>query len=115
MAAAHKDFLDPKQGRSWSHSFTYYGSDGLAVDLTGYSALMKVKAVPGGSTILTSASTITITLGGSAGTIALSVTAANMAGLTPGCYLHEIELTSGAGTTTDLIEGEFWVNPEINA
>jgi hypothetical protein len=54
-----------------------------------------------------------ITLGGVAGTVTLTVDAATTANLTPSLYVYDLELVSGGGVVTRLIEGNFNVKAEV--
>ena len=53
-----------------------------------------------------------ITLGGAAGTITLSVTATDMAALSSGSFVYDLEMINGA-TVTRLVQGTFAVNAEV--
>jgi hypothetical protein len=52
-------------------------------------------------------------LGGTAGTIALAAVATATAGLTAGQYVYDLEMVSGAGYVTRLVEGNFVVYAEV--
>jgi hypothetical protein len=55
-----------------------------------------------------------ITLGGAAGTITLSATATVTAALTaPFSGVYDLELVSGGGVVTRLLEGVATVSPEV--
>jgi hypothetical protein len=54
-----------------------------------------------------------ITLGGSAGTIALNIAASVTANFIAGDYVYDLELNAANGTVTRLIEGKFNVTPEV--
>jgi hypothetical protein len=53
-----------------------------------------------------------ITLGGTAGTIAVAVSASTMGSATPGNYVYDLELNSG-GQVTRLIQGSFAIEAEV--
>ena len=105
MAATTYD-LTIEQGATFSQLVTYKES-GVAVNLTGYTARMQVRST------LESASTVVelttangrITLGGSAGTITLTVSATDTAALTAGRGVYDLELVSGSGIVTRLLQG----------
>jgi hypothetical protein len=61
----------------------------------------------------TAGNTGTITLGGTAGTVDLLISAANTASLTAGQYVYDLELVSGGGVVTRLLEGNFKVSAEV--
>jgi hypothetical protein len=54
-----------------------------------------------------------LTLGGSAGTIVINITAAQTTALTSGTYVYDLELTSGGGVVTRILEGKFVITPEV--
>ena len=53
-----------------------------------------------------------ITLGGTAGTIAVAIGATAMGSAAPGQYVYDLELNSG-GTITRLIQGTFQIQAEV--
>jgi hypothetical protein len=54
-----------------------------------------------------------ITLGGSAGTIDILISAVTTAGFTPNAYVYDLELVSANGTVIRMVEGSFTVTPEV--
>jgi hypothetical protein len=54
-----------------------------------------------------------IVLGGSAGTVVISLSDEVTADLTPATYVYDLELTSSTGDVTRLIQGAFVVDPEV--
>lgn len=115
--AATFDFIDEGQvrravyrGETLQRVFTYKDSDGVAVDLTGYSASMQVrKSLADGVALELSTVNSRITLGGAAGTVTLIVPATDTATIDVGQYFYDLELTSGSSVVTRLIEGRFQV------
>jgi hypothetical protein len=99
------------QGATFDRTFTFR-IDGSLVNLTGYTAAMKVRAKASSDAVLSLTNASGITLGGAAGTIVLGITATQMAAIAPGSYLYDLELTQ-AGTVTRLIQGSFTVSAEI--
>ena len=105
MSATTYDILI-EQGATYSQVITYKES-GVAVNLTGYTARMQVRST------LESASTIVelttansrIALGGAAGTITLTISATDTAALTAGRGVYDLELVSGSGIVTRLLQG----------
>lgn len=105
MAATTYDLLI-EQGATFSQLVTYKES-GVAVNLTGYTARMQVRST------LESASTVVelttangrIALGGAAGTITLTISATDTAALTAGRGVYDLELVSGSGIVTRLLQG----------
>ena len=43
----------------------------------------------------------------------MTMTPATTGGIEEGIYKYDLEITSGAGTITRLLEGEVTVNPEV--
>lgn len=130
--------LNIRQGETWSFVYTKRDSAGAAVDLTGYTARMAIKAGYSGSAaayLSTGADAAggTIVLGGAAGTVTLSMTAAQSAALAHGVdsvlnamlgeclepegqfvtYRYDLELVSGAGAVTRELEGRVTVQREV--
>jgi hypothetical protein len=100
------------QGATFDLNLTW-AIGGTAVDLTNYTAAMQVRENPRSSaTVLSLASGSGITLGGTAGTIAINVTASTMGSATPGNYVYDLELNSG-GQVTRLIQGGFAISAEV--
>jgi hypothetical protein len=54
-----------------------------------------------------------VVLGGTAGTIVISLSDEVTADLTPATYVYDLELTSSTGDVTRLIQGAFVVDPEV--
>lgn len=115
MALGNRYDLEIKQGATLSLTATWKDSNGAAVNLTGYTARMQVRATYDSSaTILSLTSSSGITLGGVAGTIAISASAMVTAALTaPWSGVWDLELVSGSGEVTRLLEGAASVSPEV--
>ena len=100
------------QGATFNLDLTYKVG-GVAVDLTGFSAAMQVREKPSSQTaVLSLVDPADITLGGAAGTIAITATAAATAALTPGAYRYDLELDSGSDVTR-LLRGSFTIVAEV--
>ncbi len=105
--------ITAEQGATWSLTLTWK-IDGAPVDLTGYSARMQVRRTHAAAdAILSLTSDDGITLGGEAGTITLTATAAAMAAITARAYVYDLELVSPDGTVTRLVEGTWYHRPEV--
>jgi len=108
--------LSMYQGASWDYSLTWT-TGGTAVNLTGYSARMQIRESYDSTSLVMSLTSGTgITLGGTAGTILLAAAATATAGIdaTPNKqYVYDLELVSGSGTVTRLVEGNVLVYPEV--
>lgn len=77
------------QGLAWQRTLTYKIA-GTAVNLTGYTATVRI-----GGVVITSAAGVT--LGGSAGTVQMNLTAEQTAQLNTGGITIEVDLVSGGG------------------
>jgi hypothetical protein len=108
--------LNCYQGANFDYTLTWQ-TGGTAVNLSGYSARMQVRdSYDAGTAIVSLTSGTGITLGGTAGSIALELSATQTAALdgTPNSqYIYDLELVSGAGYVTRLVEGRFYVYPEV--
>jgi len=85
------------------------------VNLTGFTAAMQIRQTVQSSTILYTASTTggQIVLGGTAGTIALTIPAADTSGFSWIRGVYDMNLTSSGGIVTRLIQGNVIVSPEV--
>jgi hypothetical protein len=105
--------LDCYQGANFDYQLTWAVA-GSAVNVTGYTARMQVRdAVDSTAVALSLVSGTGITLGGTAGTIALSAVATATAGIEAGQYVYDLELVSGTGYVTRLVGGNFVVSAEV--
>ena len=107
-----------QQGATFQRQVTWTDSARDAYNLTGYTARMQVRSDVTSNTIIATLSTTagntgTITLGGTAGTVDLLISATNTAALTAGQYVYDLELVSGGGVVTRLLEGNFKVTAEV--
>ena len=105
MAATTYDLLI-EQGATFSQLVTYKEA-GVAINLTGYTARMQVRSTLESATTVVELTTanVRIALGGAAGTITLTISAADTAALTAGRGVYDLELVSGSGIVTRLLQG----------
>jgi tRNA threonylcarbamoyladenosine modification (KEOPS) complex Pcc1 subunit len=105
MAAMTYDILI-EQGATFSESMVYK-DQGVAINLTGYTARMQVRSTLESATTVVELTTANdrIALGGTAGTITLTISATDTAGLTAGRGVYDLELVSGSGIVTRLLQG----------
>jgi hypothetical protein len=102
------------QGATWDLSLTYKASNGTPVNLTNYTARMQVRSSYASATaVLSLTDTAGITLGGAAGTVVVAVSASTAATIEANQYVYDLELVSGGGTVTRLVQGTFTVTPEV--
>jgi hypothetical protein len=105
--------LDCYQGANFDYQLTWTVG-GSAVNVTGYSSRMQVRqAVDSTAVALSLVSGTGITLGGTAGTIALSAVATATAGIEAGQYVYDLELVSSTGYVTRLVGGNFVIYAEV--
>lgn len=111
MSAKHN--LVCEEGATFTFNFTIKTSD-TAWNLTNYTATMTVRPFVGSSTttVLATNDNGKIVLGGSAGTVAVTLNATTTADLTPGKYVYDLVLDSGT-VVTRLLEGKFVVTPSV--
>lgn len=103
------------QGATLSRTITWKDSAKNPIDLTGYSARMQVRANVTATTTVIELTTANsrIALGGVAGTVTLTVSAADTAAVPAGRYVYDLELVSGSGVVNRLIMGNFVVRAEV--
>lgn len=129
---ATRQDLTVHQGETWAFTHTHI-SGGSPVNLTGYTARMRVKAsfADGFLAYLSTgadASGGTITLGGALGTITLAMTASESSILAAGSlalpvsaedptlfFRYDLEIISPAGVVTRVLEGRFILRREVTA
>ena len=112
MTPGRVNFLCP-QGTTFNRLLTYKIND-IPVNLTGYTSRLQVRETHYAQDMivaLTSGSGIT--LGGSAGTIDLLISASATAAFNAGNFVYDLEIQSVNGTIDRLIEGSFIVTPEV--
>lgn len=124
MAASRYDFTNGNCGMPCERGATFYKKFNwstesapdtyIPVDLTGFTAKMKIKTDFGGTEIteLNTANS-KIVLGGVLGDIELKLTSNETLALPAGNYRYDLELTSPTAEVTRLIEGYFEVKDGI--
>lgn len=103
------------QRANFSEVWTWYTDTArtTAMNLTGYTAIMEVRDSTGTLIVTLSTANSRIALGGSAGTITLTIDDADTDSLTPGTYDYDLMLTSSGGTQTRLTKGTFTVEVAV--
>ncbi len=104
------------QGATFRKRLTWKaGTPAVAVDLTGCTARMQVRAEVESETVLLSLTTENdgITLGGSAGTIDLYVADEDTAAIDWDSGVFDLEIEHPSGEVTRLAEGSVSVSPEV--
>jgi hypothetical protein len=113
MQPGSLDFLIPK-GSTFSRTLTWKVS-GSAVNLTNYTARMQARSSVNSGTVVLDMTTANskITLGGTAGTITLILSASETAAITQNTLAYDLELVSAGGVVTRLVEGQIILTPEV--
>ena len=103
------------QGASFALTLTYTDATGAAVNLTGYSARMQVRSDYASPDALIDASTTNgmIALGGSLGTVAVTIPYATTAALSVSSGVYDLVLTSPSGTRDRILSGRVTVSPGV--
>jgi len=115
MALGNTFNITINQGATFELTVTWKDSAGTAINLTDYSARMQVRETYSStSSVLSLTDGSGITLGGSAGTIAIVISATTTAALTaPFSGVYDLELVSAGGVVTRLLQGAATVSPEV--
>jgi hypothetical protein len=114
MAASTYDILI-EQGATFQLNLVWKDSLGAPINLTGYTARMQVRQKYSDTTPLLDFTTANgaITLGGTLGTIQVIGLATLTDTLTVKSGVYDLELVSGTGTVTRLIEGAVTITPQV--
>lgn len=85
------------------------------VNLTGFTARMQIRETVESTTVLHSLTTENggITLGGAAGTIALTISASDTAAFTFDTAVYDLEVVSAGGVVTEVASGAVLMNDEV--
>ena len=109
MSAGTYNFI-LEQGATFSRILTLKENNAV-MDLTGYSVASKMRSTHDSSTVV---GTFTCTISNaSGGIITMSMPASTTAAIEEAIYVYDIEITSGAGVVTRLMQGTVTVNPEV--
>lgn len=110
-----------EQGATYtSPTYTVKKGDGSLENLTGWTALMKIRTSPYGSgsnpgtVLLTLTDGSGITLGGAAGTVIIGITHAQTLALLFGTFWYDLMLTDGSGNVLKLLSGPGIVGPTVS-
>ena len=109
MSAGTYNFIID-QGATFTRQLTVKENNS-AMDLTGYSVASKMRSTHDSSTVV---GTFTCTVSNaSGGIITMSMTASVTGAIEEGIYVYDLEIMSGAGIVTRLLQGEITINPEV--
>lgn len=102
--------LTLEQGSNFSVSMDLKDSAGGILNLSGYTVASQMRK----SYYSTSATDFTISVtDAGAGQITMTMNSANTANVTPGRYVYDVLLTSGANVKSRIIEGIITVLPSV--
>ena len=109
MSAGTYNFI-LEQGATFNRILTVQ-ENGSAMDLTGYSVASLMRSTHDSSTVV---GTFTCTISNaSGGVITMTMTNSTTGAIEEGIYVYDVEIASGVGTVTRLMEGTVTVNPEV--
>ena len=108
MAIIANLFID--QGTDFTVTVDVSDATGGILDLTGYSAAAQIRKTYGSSSKV-DFSTSTVTP--SQGKVTMSLTDAQTSALESGRYVYDLNITSGGGVTTRVVEGQAIITPGV--
>jgi hypothetical protein len=111
MAAVANLSID--QGATFTSDITVKDINGEIFDLTGYTAVAKM-AKGYSSTRTRTTITTTFATDRTTGVLTISLTNAQTAALDAERYVYDVEIISGTGTVTRVLEGIITVRPEVS-
>ena len=99
-----------EQGTTFSRVLTLQ-ENGSAMNLTGYSVASQMRSTHDSSTVVaTFSGSVT---NASSWQITLSLTNSQTSAIEEAIYVYDVEITSGAGAVTRILEGTITVTPEV--
>jgi len=108
MAIIANIFID--QGTDFSITVDVTDTSGGALNMSGYSAAAQIRKTYGSSTV---SSTFTTSIAEVTGQVTLSLTDTQTTALESGRYVYDLNVTSGGGQTTRVVEGQAIVTPGV--
>lgn len=100
------------QGATLDLLLTYKDSAGVVINLTGYTARLKIRTAVAGTEVVSLTEADGLVLGGAAGTIRIQRSATQTAAYTFTRGVYDLELISGA-VVSRIIEGNVLVRLEV--
>lgn len=108
MAAVYNITIE--RGETWSRLLTWTDENDTLINLTGCTAKMQIRKVVGGALVLELSTTNgRITLGGSAGTIALTVTDEDTATFPIDSARYDLVITFPSGASEKILRGSIGI------
>lgn len=103
------------QGATFARTLTWKDENDTAINVTGFTARMQIRTSQDAESPFITLTTENggITLGGTSGTIALTISAASTSAITETSGVYDLELVSGTGIVTRLLSGEVLISKEI--
>ena len=108
MAIIANLFID--QGTDFTVTVDVSDATGGILDLTGYSAAAQIRKTYGSSSKV---DFTTSTGTPSQGKVTMSLTDTQTSALESGRYVYDLNITSGAGVTTRVVEGQAIITPGV--
>ena len=108
--------LNIDAGATYQLTVTWNDSNGDPIDLTSYTARMKLKNAHGGATLVSLTESDGITLGAALGTVTIVISDTLTSALGDTDYtkgVYDLEVESAGGVTTRLLEGRWVCSPEV--
>ncbi len=102
------DGFSIENGFDWSFDLTIHQgatSSTPVMDLTGFTGRFEVRAEPGSTALVNLTSPVGITMGGTAGTVQIALTATETALIPPGQYRYDLALTSAIPSKNRYLTG----------
>ena len=112
MPAARHDVVI-EEGADWAITFTYLDSDGAAIDVTSFSARLKIKESIGGTLIDSLVSGGEITVGTTDGTFTIGVAASVTSAYDFEWGVYDLEIVDTSSVVTRLVEGRVEFRKEV--
>jgi|TARA_B100001094_G_scaffold327456_1_gene385698 hypothetical protein len=108
MAIIANIFID--QGTDFSITVDVTDTSGGALNMSGYSAAAQIRKTYGSSSV---SSTFSTSIAENTGQVTLSLTDTQTTALESGRYVYDLNVTSGGGQTTRVVEGQAIVTPGV--
>ena len=114
MLPASYDFV-LRQGSTWNQSIVWKDSNGVPVNLTGYSARMQIRPQVNSETVIVELTSENgrIDIDAPSGKLTLSLDAETTAGICQSTGVYDIELESLDGTVTAILAGSVKIGREV--
>ena len=115
MAAGYHHFII-EQGATFKHTLTLKDASDSLINLSGYSAEMDLRKNQDDTNevITLTIANNRITMGGSAGTVVLEISASDSSNLLVGDGVYDIDLTDSNGKVDRIMEGTFSVRGNVS-